>query len=92
MRIWKLSFCLAAGSVVLTLTVGGVWAQVQIQTLPIGAGAIGKGPTAVVLPGYEDTPRPPAFDAKMRAALPHLDAAVRPEKPSQVLGCHRLPV
>src|SRR5947207_558963 len=76
MRNRRLSFCLAAGSFALTLTVGGVWAQVKIQTLPIGAGAIGKGPAAIVLPGYEDAPRPPAFDAKMRALVTELDKAI----------------
>jgi len=62
-RLW---ICLA-GLCVVALIVAGVWAQGRIQTLPAGAGAIGKGPTAIVLPGYEDAPRPPAFDAKMRA-------------------------
>lgn len=45
----------------------GVWAQVQ--TLPAGAGAIGKGPDAITLKGYEDVPRPPAFNEKKRAEV-----------------------
>src|ERR1700687_669617 len=76
MRNRKLWSCLAAGSLVLALTVTGIWAQVRIHTLSIGAGALGKGPTAIVLPGYEDAPRPPAFDAKMRALVAELDKAV----------------
>ena len=76
MRHQRLWLCLAAGSFVLALTVGGVRGQVKIQTLPVGAGAVGKGPTAIVLPGYEDAPRPPAFDAKMRALVAELDKAV----------------
>ena len=64
------------GLCVVALIVAGVWAQGRIQTLPPGAGAIGKGPTAIVLPGYEDAPRPPAFDAKMRAYVVELDKAV----------------
>jgi glucose/arabinose dehydrogenase len=57
----------AAGLCVLGLTVAGVWAQNRPQVLPIGAGAIGKGPDAITLPGYEDAPRPPAFTAETRA-------------------------
>jgi glucose/arabinose dehydrogenase len=34
--------------------------------LPVGAGAIDKGPDAIVLSGYEDAPRPPAFDEQKR--------------------------
>ena len=45
------------------------WAQNSIQKLPAGAGAIGKGPDAIVLPGYEDVPRPPAFNDKVRAEV-----------------------
>jgi glucose/arabinose dehydrogenase len=59
--------CLAAASSAAVITVGGVWAQGRPQTLPIGAGAIGKGPDALTPPGYEDVPRPPAFTAKVRA-------------------------
>ena len=76
MRNRTLCICLAVGSLVVTLSLGGVWAQVKIQTLPVGAGAIGKGPTAIVQPGYEDAPRPPAFDAKMRGLVAELDKAV----------------
>ena len=41
----------------------------QIQQLPVGAGALGTGPNAIVLPGYEDAPRPPAFTAETRAEV-----------------------
>src|SRR5262245_18780751 len=71
-RTW---ICLA-GVLFLASTVAGVWAQGKIQTLPPGARAIRKGSTAIVLPGYEDAPRPPAFDAKMRALVAELDKAV----------------
>ncbi len=60
---------LAAGSFVVILTLGGLWAQSKPQTLPTGAGAIGKGPDALTPPGYEDVPRPPAFTAKTRAEV-----------------------
>ena len=69
---WRL---LAAGSVVLVLAVG-VWAQSQPQTLPIGAGAIGKGPDALTPPGYEDVPRPPAFTAQTRADVAEMTKIV----------------
>ena len=55
--------------VALALAVHGLSAQTKIQKLPVGAGAIGKGPDAIVLPGYEDVPRPPAFtDATRKLA------------------------
>ena len=60
---------LAAGSCVVMLTLGGLWAQSKPQTLPTGAGAIGKGPDALTPPGYEDVPRPPAFTAKTRSEV-----------------------
>jgi aldose sugar dehydrogenase len=41
----------------------------DIRKLPVGAGAIGKGPDAIVLPGYADIPRPPAFNAEVRAEV-----------------------
>jgi glucose/arabinose dehydrogenase len=44
-------------------------ASQEIQKLPVGAGAIGKGPDAIVLPGYADVPRPPAFTAEVRAEV-----------------------
>jgi glucose/arabinose dehydrogenase len=47
-------------------TLQPVSAQTGIQELPVGAGAVGKGPDAIVLPGYEDAPRPPAFDEQKR--------------------------
>jgi glucose/arabinose dehydrogenase len=53
-----------------------VWAQTKPQTLPAGAGAIGKGPDAIVLPGYEDVPRPPAFTDKTRAMAREQEDAV----------------
>jgi glucose/arabinose dehydrogenase len=57
----------AALILALALSVAALWAQSKPQTLPIGAGAIGKGPDALVLPGYPDVPRPPAFTEKTRA-------------------------
>jgi glucose/arabinose dehydrogenase len=60
---------LAAGLFVLVLIVGTVWAQSNQTKLPIGAGAIGKGPDALTPPGYEDAPRPPAFTEKIRAEV-----------------------
>lgn len=60
---------LAAGSLLLSCTCAATaWGQ-SVQTLPAGAGAIGKGPNAIVLPGYEDAPRPPAFTAETRAEV-----------------------
>lgn len=50
----------------LLLTAGSAAAQTRVQTLPVGAGSLGKGPDAIVLPGYEDAPRPPAFDEPKR--------------------------
>jgi glucose/arabinose dehydrogenase len=47
---------------------GIAWSQ-DIQKLPVGAGAAGKGPDAIVLPGYADVPRPPAFTAEVRAEV-----------------------
>jgi aldose sugar dehydrogenase len=64
-RRWWYLFA-AATSIVLGLIVQGLWAQSKPQTLPVGAGAIGKGPDALVLKGYEDVPRPPAFTDKTR--------------------------
>ena len=43
-----------------------VHARPAIQKLPMGAGAIGKGPDALTPPGYEDVPRPPAFNDAVR--------------------------
>jgi glucose/arabinose dehydrogenase len=57
---------LAVGALV--VVAGDAWTQDKpIQKLPVGAGAIGKGPDAIVLRGYEDVPRPPAFNAAVRA-------------------------
>ena len=51
----------------LALLAGEVFTQgPAIQKLPIGAGAIGKGPDALTPPGYEDVPRPPAFNDAVR--------------------------
>lgn len=63
MRAWLTWRCRVAAW--LLCMVGAVWAQ-SLQQLPVGAGALGKGPTAIVLPGYEDAPRPPAFTAETR--------------------------
>jgi aldose sugar dehydrogenase len=60
---------LVLGSFVIIATVGTLWAQKKAQTLPIGAGAVGKGPDALTLPGYEDVPRPPAFTDKTRSEV-----------------------
>jgi glucose/arabinose dehydrogenase len=60
--LWRV----VGGTVVLALTVVALWALSKPQTLPFGAGAIGKGPDALVLPGYEDVPRPPSFNDKTR--------------------------
>src|SRR5262245_45242632 len=84
---------------VAALLVAGTAAAQTVQKLPEGAGAIGKGPDAIVLPGYADVPRPPAFDeAKRKEVLQQStlvdDAspqpafvaqtrAPRPTKPSQ---------
>ena len=74
MREWRLARVLAAGSAAAVLTAGGLWAQGTSQKLPAGAGALGKGPDAITLPGYEDVPRPPAFTAEVSA-----EAAVQAE-------------
>ncbi|HVY63790.1 MAG TPA: PQQ-dependent sugar dehydrogenase, partial [Gammaproteobacteria bacterium] len=86
------------GSAIAALIAATAAAQ-TIQRLPEGAGALGKGPDAIVLPGYADAPRPPAFDeAKRREVLQQstlVDDAVpqpaflgqtrapKPAKPSQ---------
>lgn len=57
---------IAVVAAALLSTLQPVSAQTGIQQLPVGAGAIGKGPDAIVLPGYEDAPRPPAFDEQKR--------------------------
>jgi glucose/arabinose dehydrogenase len=68
---------LATGAaVVLVLAAQGLWAQTQPQTLPIGAGAIGKGPDALTLKGYEDVPRPPAFTAETRKLAAEQEQAI----------------
>ena len=67
---------LSAGLFVLAMAVAAVWAQSQPQTLPAGAGAIGKGPDALTLRGYEDVPRPPAFNDKKRAETAEQEKAV----------------
>jgi glucose/arabinose dehydrogenase len=60
----RLLVCLAGALVMLA---GDVWTQgPAIQKLPVGAGAIGKGPDALTPPGYEDVPRPPAFNDAVR--------------------------
>jgi len=61
------------------LAAAGPWAQgqvTQVQKLPPGAGAIGKGPDALVLKGYEDVPRPPAFSEAKRAEVAEQEKAV----------------
>ena len=55
---------------VIALLASTLAAAQPVQKLPEGAGALGKGPTAIVLPGYADAPRPPAFnEAKRREVL-----------------------
>jgi len=75
MRDRRLWWLLAAGAVAFVLAVA-LRGQGKSQTLPPGAGAIGKGPDALVLPGYEDVPRPPAFTDKTRALVREQDEAV----------------
>ena len=71
---------------------------VFVDVHPVGAGAIGKGPDAIVLPGYEDVPRPPAFtDATRKLAReqeqaidnytpqPAFAGQTRAPKPSKVI-------
>ena len=70
--VWMLS----AGLFVFAMTVAAVWAQSQLQTLPAGAGAIGKGPDALTLRGYDDVPRPPAFNDRKRAETAEQERAV----------------
>ena len=67
---------LPAGLFVLAMTAAAVWAQSQIQKLPAGAGAIGKGPDALTPRGYEDVPRPPAFNDAKRAETAEQERAV----------------
>src|SRR3954468_8551076 len=74
LRRW--SKMLIGGGLLATVTAVAVWAQTKPQTLPPGAGAIGKGPDAIVLPGYEDVPRPPAFTDKTRALAREQEEAV----------------
>ena len=76
MRNRGLWFLSATGSLVLAMTVAAVWAQNKPGTLPVGSGAIGKGPDALTPPGYEDVPRPPAFTAKTRALAAEQEKAV----------------
>src|SRR5687768_9098073 len=77
MRDRKWSYVVAAGTaVVLALVTPGLWAQAKVQKLPVGAGAIGKGPDAIVLKGYEDVPRPPAFTEKVRALAREQEQAI----------------
>ena len=67
---------LPAGLFVIGMGAVGVLALGQVQTLPAGAGAIGKGPDALTLRGYEDVPRPPAFNDKKRAETAEQEKAV----------------
>ena len=70
-------YVVATGTlVVMMLVAQGLWAQGKIQTLPVGAGAIGKGPDAIVLKGYEDVPRPPAFTDAVRKVAREQEEAI----------------
>jgi glucose/arabinose dehydrogenase len=62
--------------VVMMLVAQGLSAQNKVQTLPIGAGAVGKGPDAIVLKGYEDVPRPPAFTDAVRKLAREQEEAI----------------
>jgi glucose/arabinose dehydrogenase len=69
-----------------------VAAQTAIQKLPVGAGALGKGPDAIVLPGYEDAPRPPAFDEQKRREVVEQSTFVDDHTPQPAfLGQTRAP-
>ena len=75
----------------LLLCAGTAWSQ-SIQTLPTGAGAIGKGPDAIVLPGYEDVPRPPAFTAETRTEVGRQSQLVDDHRPQPAfMGQTRAP-
>ena len=76
MRTFTALTWLPAGLFVIATGAVGVWAQGQVRTLPAGAGAIGKGPDALTLRGYEDVPRPPAFNDKKRAETAEQEKAV----------------
>ena len=68
-RRWGYFLFATGACIALALAAQGLIAQTKVQKLPAGAGAIGKGPDAIVLPGYEDVPRPPAFtDATRKLA------------------------
>jgi glucose/arabinose dehydrogenase len=75
MRDRRLLWLLAGGAVAVVLAVA-LRGQGASQTLPAGAGAIGKGPDALVLKGYEDVPRPPAFTDKTRALAREQEEAI----------------
>ena len=65
-----------AACIALALAAHGLIAQTKVQKLPVGAGAIGKGPDAIVLPGYEDVPRPPAFTDAVRKIAREQEQAI----------------
>ncbi len=70
-------FLLATGAcIALALAAQALIAQTKVQKLPVGAGAIGKGPDAIVLPGYEDVPRPPAFTEAVRKVAREQEQAI----------------
>lgn len=74
-RRWAYGLVAAVAVIALVLALPSLRAQTTVQKLPAGAGAIGKGPDAIVLPGYEDVPRPPAFtDATRKLSREQEDA------------------
>jgi len=72
----RMFWLLTLGALVVASALVVLRAQNKPQTLPVGAGAIGKEPDALVLPGYEDVPRPPAFTDKTRATAREQEEAV----------------
>jgi glucose/arabinose dehydrogenase len=76
----------------LLAALSSVTAQTPVQKLPVGAGALGKGPDAIVLPGYEDAPRPPAFDEQKRREVVEQSTFVDDHTPQPAfLGQTRAP-
>lgn len=69
--LFAIGACVALAFAVHTLS-----AQGKVQKLPPGAGALGKGPDAIVLPGYEDVPRPPAFTEAVRKIAREQEQAI----------------
>ena len=75
-RRWGYSLLATGACIALALAAQALIAQTKVQKLPVGAGAIGKGPDAIVLPGYEDVPRPPAFTEAVRKVAREQEQAI----------------